>query len=1061
MKAIVVLLLTFLTFGIACAQDYQLKVYTHYGSCKHGLKDHQGKIVWPAEFDMLHMKWHGDHHRYPKPCFWAAQKNGYFGLLSPLGKELIPFKYSEVNVYFNTITASDDQAAYLFTLEGKLIKRFEGYSSIVPHSTGYFFQKDEKYGLLDTSFIKILQPAYDRLYFPEIRRQDEGISHVISNRFLEIEQKGQHSIYDLKNRKVILPMTSDEFYLTWDQSNCESSDMYIISHNQETNIKSIINSNGLEVLRTSKLGYIPIFSTPADSCGSESIQLAYIEKDRKMRVLNLKTGAYSNEHEEIYPLHGYSVFFDNKKWGVIYPDFKESNVYPQPKYELEDYIDLETAYKHHIAADRYSKLFTNNYSHEKIDRVLITYLILEASKKNKKRLELYGLFNFRTGKHIKQKYHRIERRHIGNQTVYWAFIYGNPHDPSYERMTVQLDVYSGDLTLLNRLENIESVDFDHYRERRNYNAIIERDGLLGITDASGNEIAPIHFKEISIASLVNHHKGSDPHFFYLCSLPNEPDASNSRKGLLAKNGKTVIPFEYFNIYIQNNLIFAWRGKENVDIFSITGEPFMMNVTSFTVGREVKLDAQCIGKSYNDPLLHTYIVKDKKLYHYFDGKLEQYGKESFNFSKKYCYFLEWIVIDQNANVIASEPIGLSPRRSRYSNDFVNDCSTFLEEYPIPVKEPTVYKPVAKIEKQPTYQWKPGPKNNQNKWYLYTPEGDLKYEQAFDFPTPTNNYTYKVFRQNGKYGRFDSEFNIELEPNYDFLTHNGALARIDNLWYVRKGNSDQWSAGYDAISDDQSRHHRFVFLNGKIGIINDSLEYILPLTDSVEFIRKFDLVKTLNFHSFSKKKRPYPQDNLIYNGVPADLYRRINNFHIVEEAYLNSTANKTLDFCPVDTKHPDLKGELTYFELVANKSQKYCERVPTYYNHYFYSEITFTRNAMYYGSYLDARVYADKAWYNYKIVNNERVPIKLSDILKTDKHSTDQLNEMLLREVTEIQAYGVNCVDIDSKLETLTSNFLIRGSTVVFFSSVYGGFEIAFHFDELKPLFRHPEKMIYGY
>ncbi len=1060
MKSLVVLL-SLLTFGITRAQDYQLKVYTNYGSCKHGLKDHQGRIVWPAEFDLLGMKWHGDYYRSPKPRFWAAQKNGYFGLLSPLGEELIPFKYSEVNVYFNAITANDDQAAYLFTLEGKLIKRFEGYSSIVPHSTGYIFQKDEKYGLLDTSFMKILQPAYDRLYFPEMRHQGEGISRVVSNRFVALEKQGQHSIYNLKNRKVIQPMTDDEFYLTWDQSNCESSDMYIMSYNQEKNIKSIINSEGMEVLRTSKLGYIPIFSTLADSCGLPSIQLAYLEENRKMRILNIKTGAYSNEHEEIYPLHGYSIFFDNKKWGVIYPDFRESNAYSQPKYELEDYIDLETAYKHSIAADRYSKLFTQNYSSEKIDSVLITHLIVEASKKNKKRLELYGLFNFRTGKRIKQKYHRIERRHIGNQTVYWAFIYGNPHGPYYQRMTEQLDVYSSDLTLLNRWEHIESVDFDHYRERKNYNVIIERDGLLGITDAFGNEIAPIHYKEISIASLENHHKGSDPYFFYLCSLPNEPDASNSRKGLLAKDGEIVIPFEYYNIYIQNNLIFGWRGKESSDIYTIEGKPYCMNATAFVNHREVKKDAQCIGKSYNDPLLHTYIVKDDKLYHSFQGKLELYNEDSFDFSHKYCYFLEWIVIDQNAHVISSEPVGLYRRRSYHSNDFVTDCSTFLDEYPIPVQQPNVQSPPKKIEKQPTHQWKTGPKNDQTKWYLYTPEGDLKYKQPFDFPTTTNNSSYKIFRRNGKYGRFDRNFNIVMEAKYDFISQYGELARIDSLWYARNPNSNEWSQGYDAISDDQGRHLRFVFLNGKIGIINDSLEFILPLTDSAAFIQKFDLVKTLNLHSFSKKKRPYPQDNLIYNGTPADLYRRINNFHLVEEAYYNSTANKTMAFCPVDTKHPDLSGELTYFKLLANKSQKYLERVPTYYNQYFYSEITYTRNTTYYGSYLDARVYAYKDLYNYQIVKNQLVPITLSDILKSDAQSKKLLHQLLIRETTKIQAYGDNCVDIESKLEELKSNFLISGSRIIFFSSSYGGFEISLHFNELKPVFRYPQKMIRGY
>ena len=313
MKPIVLSLLLILSIAhmANCQRDAQLKVFTNYGTCQHGLKDRDGTVVRPAEFDELHYRWHGRYDSRSRIHFWVAKKNGSFGLLTPLGKELIPFRYEHFQIYPEVIVANDNEASYLFTLEGKLIKRFEGFSWVAPSGLGYFFKQNDKYGFLDISFDEVLPPIYDQIQAPTIRHRQEGYKGVISNRFLKLTKGEKSGIFSIEQKKLIAPFTSEHVWLNWVKSDCENSDLLIhISYHDVDRIE-IINSSGVKMLSTTHSPSVRYGLTPLDSCGTTSIQLAYIEKDRKMKVLNLKTGKYSNEHDEIYHEKGYSIYFDD------------------------------------------------------------------------------------------------------------------------------------------------------------------------------------------------------------------------------------------------------------------------------------------------------------------------------------------------------------------------------------------------------------------------------------------------------------------------------------------------------------------------------------------------------------------------------------------------------------------------------------------------------------------------------------------------------------------------------------------------------------------------------
>lgn len=1034
-----------ITFGVistASSQSEELVSFVKYGDCYVGLKTRQGKIIWPAEFESIVKLYDFEYNIYPRRHYWIAEKNGSYGVIDPEGKLLLPFSFSRISVYENGLITADENAVYFYSKFGELTLKLDGYSWIKPTETGYLIQKNEKYGFLGLRLNEVLAPIYDLVQFMEVVEWQEGRKQVTSNRFLDVEQNEKKGIFDLERNKWLIPFTEESIYAQW-AIDCSQSDAIFRLYNFETKQSRVVNSSGTEMLSNPNDNRHYFQLTPTDSCGTQSIQLAYIESNNKMKVLNLKTGKYSNEHNEIFPCDGISIYFDDKKWGVMDPAFNEFKELRYPKYSLEDFYNSPNNPLIPKARARFSALFLGEYR-ERIDSVLITLENAIYTKGDQWIPEKYGLINFHSGKRIEAQYDQIVRAKTGNQTIFWGF---KSDDPNVSYSNRKIDIYNSDMKRITELDDIGRVYFD-FENYRDLTVTIEKNDLHGVVDLFGKTIIPIEFNECWPRQIFHSENPNDYTPIFICTKKGGPDDTFYQKlTYLTTKGTEYIP-SYKHLYTDSYLIFATKNNDNYDIYSSKGELLLEDVKRIIYEREVDSNANCIGTDNSSNKKHIYLVKGDRLYHYFDRKLELYDSKSFDFTENYCFFMKEIIIDKNAKVIASKAYGVSAHSQ--------SCSPKIDEYPVPKKEPIIQTrptPIAQIEKAPAHQWKLGPTKSQTEWFLYNPDGTLKYDTAFDFPA----FAGGVFKQNGKLGRFDLDFNIDLKPDYDYIHYTGLLVKKDHLWFLRKGKTDEWSEGFDAISTKKWNNLRFVFQYGHIGLLDDSLNFKVPLTDSVTFVEKYDLVQILNIRGYHDETKRHKVQEIIFNATPTLLYRKINNAHLIEEAFLNSTANEVLELYPVNKSQPDLSDEFSYFSMKANENQIYKERIPTFFNQYYFSETTYTRTQKYNGTYLEGRHYADKATFNYKIVNYELVPIELKDIIKSDSKSTEKLNEMILRELTKIQAYGNNCMDIDSKIEALKDNFTIYESMIVFHSGVRGGFEISLYFKELNDLILHPNKL----
>ncbi|MFK7783989.1 MAG: WG repeat-containing protein [Crocinitomicaceae bacterium] len=1064
-------LFLFVILGIApnahAQDDLQLIAFTNYGSCYQGLKTEKGNIIWPADFESLEKITDYEYvptnpYHYMMRYYWIAEKNGYFGLINPDGEQILPFRFNKIKSAYplrTGVIASDDSASYLFSNNGELKLKLDGSSWFEITPKGYIFEKNGQFGFLDEELREILPVEYDQLTFEIIQHSSEGIREVVSNRFIRTRKDLQTSIFDLTQDKWVVSKTNDLIEAIWVTHCSESDALFHLTNEHHTNFV-VLKSDGKVASSGSKSIANDIILTSIDSCGTRSHQLAYFENEESMKVADLKRNNLSQEFPLIYPLDGYSVFFEKKKWGVLDPYLNELGRFKYPK-SVKKYAPRKELSKRNQAEDKFYLYFAEGY-HEYFsqtglltDSVLVTYEYSEENQHNYGS-EQWGLFNFRTGKTTKKKYNGLGRYEYKGSTIYWCNEGVSHGEMGYE--TMKIDIYNSELERINEFSGKIYLERVSSRSDRGHQVIILNE-KMGVINPFGEELIPIEYDEcrrMEVRSI--NHKKRDVLFVV------RKNGESPR--IFDYNGKILINENHTRFESKGQYLMAYRKDGLKDVYDSKGNLLLKGFKHQRNSTRIDKFGKCIGFDNKDGLIPnacTYFTKDDKLIEFRGGKMYELDENFFQFEANYCYFLEWIIINKAGKIVTTDPKGVSKLSMDYRREYPNECSTYLNEYPIPEKQkrktkPQKQKPSTPRKKQ--YIWKQHNRNNPNEWFLYNGNDVLMYPESFEYPLPEESFYGGVFMQNGKYGYFDSKYNQYLEAEYDYIFPPAPITLKNGSWQIHHRNSGKVSPEFDQISLDYRNYLHFVFKDGKIGVINDSMEFIIPLTDSVDLVTNYDLVKLLSLKGYTGQTRMHIVNNLVYNGKPSKVYRKINNIHILEQVTLNSTENNLLKFSPIDLNRADIPTGFRDKVMYYNINQTIRERRPKYANRYFYSEmtLTWTRN------WKDQRwgllireEFKYKEFFNYKIVGDKLVPIDINDLFKSDEKSVAKLNALLIEKLTKIQAFGENCTDINDKVEQLKQKFIIHnGRELVFYWQNAGGFIISLNITEIEDLLLEPQK-----
>lgn len=1047
MKTNLALLSMLLFTWTSLGQNPGLSAFVVYESCTHGLKNSSGKIVWKAELEELTPHGYVDdkYANFAVVSHWLAKKEGYYGMIDQVGKLIIPFNYVGIVRYQKEkiIIARRNDRIDFYDDAGHLLQSVSGFNEIYAKPHGYLTQKERKYGFLDTNFREVLPALYDRVNVPIVASSAwvEG-GYIYSDRYLQLEQDGFFGYFDRYRQSMVVPIEYSEHKPIWIKNDCESSSAVFQVYKSGIRGPGLINETGKLLVQPGEVNYLNVMPVALDDCGKIAQVTAYLPNGSKTMALNARTGQQSQEYDELVAIGARSVFRDGKEWGVLDSNFQEMKRFSRYSPTNLGMMSFENNFLHQVHAS--ANEFKRSHSgFEWNDGVLLIVDTTEVPRKSDYHvacMRSLGMFHYESGKKINPRYRSIHVYRSGNRKVIWAE--NGIHtcqelDVQYE----SIDIYDEKLNLIKRIKHF--VELPEYEmDSGNLYLTINSNELYGASNIWGEEIIPVEYD--SYAEIKMSGSETRKEVLYLFEKEN-------RWFVFDATGELVFPEGFQGINCKQNVFFASTTDGVLQCLDRHGTVLLENYDEVISAPKLDNEGNCFAerKSGDYAQQSIYVLKENKVYIVENETLLLVDSQTFQFEENYLLFAPRHAIDkQGALVKLNFPHKYIPA-GQCSIRF-NDPEELKMEAPKPQQNSSFHQP-----EPPKFVWKSTNDRTTNglKWQVYHSNGRIVHNQYFDYPVDVSRPQKCVFHTNGKFGVFDENYQIVMEPEYDYIyPYKGYLLLKDSSWYWFNKFTGTTSGPYDAISVFSFGDKQFVYKSGKIGVIDDSLRMVIPFTDSLNLVKNWNLSEFLNVTNYSNTVYPASYIGLTLGVKPEKIYREQNNALLLELAWESSTAVESMHFDPVDHRFMASSPENVKF---------YVNPSPHIHQHkvYMATDQVYTRETRLYERKMnwDLSCYERKS-YNYRIVNNEFILLNHTAVFKTDEISSRKLDELLLREINKTQAFGQHCTDLPDKLRMLKDNFMMTKYCVRFTMTGYNKLEIELSYADVKTLLKDPQLWI---
>lgn len=1049
MKTTILTLLFLTIIRISFCQNPNLIPFVVYKDCLYGLKNYSGKIVWKAELDevkSLVIKWKG-YNEEPEIVLWLAKKYGRYGILDQKGKLVVPFEYKNIRTDRDSmiVASREEKIVDLYDYACVRTNTISGYDDLFGEDQGYRVVKDRKWGFLDTNFQQVLPPEYDAVKIPYMA-SGNGYSdkNIYSERYLEVKQNDKFGMYDRYTGKMVVQPVYDDLHPQWYVAVCASSTASFLTFKSENSEHGFIDENGDQVLKLHKKSF-DIVVTPSDSCGLEAlVNLYYRNESGKMIGLNGTTNQRSSEYDELAAFGARSVFKNGKEWGVL--DTTMQVVFSSKKYTplFESLIYYEHPYyfgnvKTYDRRPSFSGLMWS----DNVIFISDTTRGLPRKKNDHSCAYPVGMIHYLTGKVIPPKYAKIQAVHCNGNTVFWAFK-GTVTCMEMGDHLLGVDIYDDELKLLRSFNKY--VDIPNTEVTLNDLFIIHDDEFekCGAINYRGEEIVPVEYSSyypIKIPDKNTYNPTRVLYAFY----------NDRRSGIFRSDGQVLIPFRHGRIESAQGILLAGIGDSSLACYDIDGNMLLDDCDYSIQAAALNEQGTClVPYEYGEsPAKSTYIFRGKEIYRIVNSQLQRVDSTTFQFNTNYLLFAYGHAINRKGELVKFNFRTCYFPRNACSLGF-NDESEIVYQEP---KQTSSYTPPPTPAKKRDFEWKPVYEKGKvlKGWGVYNSSGILLHNQLFDYPVNVKTPQTALFHTNGKFGVFNESFQIMHEPKYDYIyPYKGYLMYSDSSWRWYSSKTGTFSEAYDVISVYPFGDKQFIFHQGKIGVLNDSLRWVIPLTDSVELVKNANLCKVLDIKEKVGPSISPKTLGLILNGTPEKLYRQRNNALIIQAAYHYSTAVDPMEIDPVDDYYSAKIPDKVSFTLRSGKRLGQ-RRVHVATSSFLTEEHTFceyTSNSRWYC--------AERKLFNYRIVNGAFVLLQFEDVFKTDQASVSKLDELLLETITENQTFGAHCTDIQAHIAELKKNFLMTTYGVEFYKTEGFDLNLVFDYRDIQFLLKEPEK-----
>lgn len=1030
------------TLDVFAQTKPRLVLFTDYASCYYGLKDQNGKQIRKAEFTALNQScWYRKEQEVHYEFFWIAQKNGFYGALNDSGKVVVPFRFEELKLsnqgYF---IARNQEEWTLLSLSGNVSYSEKGVDYIEPVDYGFIIGRKGKAGFLDLSFRERISFEFTKIEPVLLERLQENQIKTHSPYLFRVFKEHTMGIYDLR-RGMVVPCDYGFAEVHWVNKSCPESQA-VYEAFKDTAL-FIYNSEGIAAKNESLHHSHEYYFVPLDSCGSKAQSFVLFRSHTSegiflgTYVVNLLTREQSMEYDLVTAKGNRFLCKKGKRWSVMDEHFKELaywskwNASWEPRL-TEVFNPLENTHA-------WQSLDRNDWKKNALKENQLVTVYANPSKGSE--YLGFGLYDYENNKRTSLDYYRIIKLEFQQKWVYWAFkvdkqnrkYLGNELPPDFS----QLDIYDEKLNLLRSFKGEEALPFLDERSYPDFSGklIVHRHGdSYGAINARGEQVIPAKYEDRGEVHFGDPVKKKEDEVFYLFGNKN-------LLGVFNGEGILLIPEKHQQYMGSGTCFIALNEDRTYTVYSKSGQLLLEGINAYWQTTKVNGKRTCSYLKQDPDLTKdlVFFTKGKELYYLLGEKILKAGPETFGFTSRYLRLSYQIIIDQQGEVTDVAGLNLT--------HWGNGCAVELQKLPLQeVFKPGTENPVRRDEAY-KFRWirETDPKTQQTWWTATTSSGAKISKQRFDYPLNLLREEGKIFRVQGKYGVVGEELNELLPPLCDYIypVRKGYILYKDSLWsYWQDGKFSP--EAYDAVSVAlwQNGSH-FVFKNGKIGILTDSLTYLLPLTDSADLIRKTDLVQLLGVseHTFYFESIYYVNRQIL----PETLYRGMSNERIVWQAYEQSTDRLTLNIEPVDRRVFRDPLKICFRENETRNSRVLGVRSPFYYSEKQESMTCYVTNSN--------EVHVKESTIrtcNYRIVNNQLKPITLNDLITGGTASMKKLDDHLIQKLNREQYFGPNCTDISGKLEVLKNHFLISHDHIRFYWPEHEKFQVDIYFREIEHL-----------
>lgn len=1050
---------------------------TDYNQCYTGFVDNNGDTIWPVQFEKVSEAkvYHSDNfYESIDNLGWTAMYGGYYGVIDPYGKEIIPFKYKGIKPIRN-----GNSSYFIVVKDGKFgicnkdgsIRLNTIYDEIVPNGHNQFcFYEDGKMGQFDEFFNEIIPAKFSEIELEwDVQYQfiDSGYVQRIF-KFYKTFLDDFTGIYDTLGNEII-PAQYHYIDIIDPTYECNYEPKYFRVNRDEKN--GVYQKGKGEIIPPT---YDDLFIYYLiDDCSTPYTPIVHGRKDnhKKKRytyhIIDLNTGKVSESFDALYYYQdGLSFYEKDKSFGII------------------DSTLTKRVEKYPYAFASYTRSLGGHYFNLKKTGDL---LVIYEQKKGKSPYHSYpdhpgdmkkGLYQLSTGQATEVKYDRIEVHYSNETPYYWAYTF---HTIGMNELTIYDQdfniVYQMDVRNLREINEPSLEEF--LVEQPNY-LVQDKNDKWGMLTASGKPLIPFNYSGFRILPKC------DTTRFML-------QLENGKRGIFDEYGNELIPTIYDSVVYSCDGIgfgilngkydgykFQQRVLEGADHLSIT------NVQNYN--HSVLYDY--IGE--RDVMTSFYVMKNDTLYILENDSLTKLDRKRRRFDRPLEVYQNQYLINQFGRVIMH---GKYTMRSLGNKAVVNNIheTKILDENGNELLHLDGYFYITQIAgyyhargngkvgiiDPETNVWIIEPKYDNidflrnvmgtyfqvrtareqlgSTWQILDKKGEPVIPYVLDNALYFQRNENAVFVSNGRKGLLGNDLEVLLEPKYDvvFRTKDVYWISLAQKWGAyKKGNpmlepqfSNVSSVNHNGNFIAFNEKREMIFINSDFSLSSplsyQDLLYTSTLKDhlgkdrvGLNYIGNKHIQFRKTVDSLDVLIDNYTMLQLIYRNT----FQELGNYiHFEELAYNNSRNNNFSDY----------RVDLTFFRL-PHRQGRYYSYIETD------SKGTISNRTNYDLISIHTSETQRQNIVNIDMTDSSLRRIGLADLFLENSRYDALLDSLIIKEINEKQLFGISCVDLNRIVAEYKSHYYLGDTGISFYRDRYlNGQMIIISYSALKAYFKHPE------